>query len=269
MKMAPDEPNRDKYHVPAVESALDVVEVLAASPYPRSISDLAGAVNKSPGQLFRILTTLERRGYVAKIPSTGHYEITLRLLHLAHVTSPMRRLAPAAAPLMRKLSDEIGQSCHLSVLEGGEMVVVHEVSSPQAVRLVIDVGARHPILDTLAGRVVLAGMEPETRALVMDADERLRALSRNARSELEAELELIARQGYAARHSGLHTGVDDYTVAVGQLAHQPLAALTITTLERIGHQHEVDVVIEHLLKTGQEISTALGQQLPVTNETNE
>lgn len=247
-----------KYHVPAVETALDVIEQLAGATRPRSISELAGTVNKGPGSLFRIMTTLERRGYVAKDPASGRYEMTLRLLQLAHQVSPMRRLAPVAAPFMKQLAIELRQSCHLSVIEGADIVVIHEAPSPEPIRLLIDVGARQHILETLSGRVMLAGMTPAARDAVLDGDPVLRALSATARTGLLDELDEIATRGFATRNGGLHSGVDDFTAAVGRLPQSPVAALTVTALQRVDESLETEGIVDRLLSAADAISEALG-----------
>ena len=84
------------YAVPALEKGLDLLEALAAQPEPRSQTDLARALGRSPSEIFRMLACLERRGYIVKEEASGRYRLTLRLYELAHTHTPVDQLLHAA-----------------------------------------------------------------------------------------------------------------------------------------------------------------------------
>ena len=151
-----------KYHVPALEKALDVLEALAASSVPQSLADLARTLKRTSSELFRMLTVLERRSYVLKDPVTGSYSLSLKLYELGHTHSPVERMVGVASRPMRELADDVRESCHLSVLSRGSLMILMQVESPEKLRLSIEVGARFPALHTSSGRLLLAYL-PEAR----------------------------------------------------------------------------------------------------------
>ena len=78
-----------KYHVPALEKGLDILETLASSAVPQSLSELARSLHRSSSELFRMLDSLERRGYILKDLVSGNYRLSLKLYELAHTHSPV------------------------------------------------------------------------------------------------------------------------------------------------------------------------------------
>ncbi|MGH2562597.1 MAG: IclR family transcriptional regulator, partial [Thermomicrobiales bacterium] len=129
-----DESPGPNYHVPALEKGLDILECLAAQGVPLTQAQLARTLGRRPSELFRMLTTLERRGYVQRDPLSGAYSLTLRLFELGHAHSPYDGLLRAAERPMRALTEEVRQSCHLSVIHGGQLLVLAEEQSPTRIR---------------------------------------------------------------------------------------------------------------------------------------
>jgi len=144
-----------EYAVPALEKALDILEVLADGPALSQL-EIAQAVDRSPSQIFRVLTTLERRGYLHRETQSGAYSLSLRLFDLAHRQEPLRTLTDAALSPMRELAAATGQSCNLSVLESGGVRVVAQVESPADFGYRVRVGALFPIGSTATGAVLMA-----------------------------------------------------------------------------------------------------------------
>ncbi|MCS5716249.1 helix-turn-helix domain-containing protein [Herbiconiux sp. CPCC 205716] len=145
-----------EYAVPALDKALDILEVLAGRRDGMSQVEIAGAVERSPSQIFRVLTTLERRGYLFRERQTGLYSLSLRLFDLAHRQEPLRALTAAALAPMRRLADETGQSCNLSVLDVDRVRVVAQAESPGDFGFRVRVGATFSVEETATGAVLRA-----------------------------------------------------------------------------------------------------------------
>lgn len=128
------------YAVPALDKALDVLELLASSATGFTQVEIAERVGRSVGQLFRVLATLERRGLVVR--TDGRYELGVALFDLAHRHPPLRGLVAAAEPELRALAEELQQSCTLAVPDAGGVRVVAQAESPADVGWRVRVGAR-------------------------------------------------------------------------------------------------------------------------------
>lgn len=144
------------YSVPALEKGLDILEALAATPTPLSLAELARDLDRGTAEIFRMLVCLERRSYLRRDPVSGKYSQSLRLFELAHAHPPMKTLLDAAREPMRTVTRTLGESCHLSILERGALLVIARENSPESVRLTIEVGGRFDPERTASGRLLMS-----------------------------------------------------------------------------------------------------------------
>lgn len=146
-----------EYAAPALEKGLDILELLADQPGGLSQSEIAEAVGRSVGQIFRVLATLERRGYVARDRQSGLYTFSMKVFDLAHRHPPLRGLIAIATGPMRELAEAVRQSCNLSVLDTGRVRVIAQVESPADFGYRVRVGALFDVESTATGLVLTAG----------------------------------------------------------------------------------------------------------------
>ncbi len=142
------------YPAPALDKGLDILELLAETAGGLSQSEIAEASGRSVGQMFRMLATLERRGYVLRDAQSGLYFSSMKLFDLAHRHPPLRALVTAAMPAMRSLAETVKQSCNLSVLDADRVRVIAQVESPADFGYRVRVGALFPVDSTATGAVL-------------------------------------------------------------------------------------------------------------------
>ncbi|MBH0024838.1 IclR family transcriptional regulator [Salinibacterium sp. SWN248] len=158
-----------EYTAPALDKGLDILELLAETSGALSQSEIAEATGRSIGQIFRVLSTLERRGYVFRDKQSGLYTLAMKLLELAHRHPPLRGLVSVAQPIMQVLAEQVRQSCNLAVLDGSEVRVVAQVESPADFGFRVRVGATFDLTTTATGSV-LAATSAVTADTVVRAD---------------------------------------------------------------------------------------------------
>jgi len=151
-----------EYSVPALDKAFDVLELLADSTRSLSQTEIAEATGRTVSQLFRVLTTLEARGWLLRDPDSGLYSFSMAAFDLAHRQPALRGLLDAALPPMRALSERVRQSCNLSVVDAGAVRVIAQVESPADFGYRVRVGAVFPAESTATG-AVLTGASTELR----------------------------------------------------------------------------------------------------------
>lgn len=196
------------YFVPALEKGLDVLEALAAAAVPQSLAQLARTLNRTSSQLFRMIDALEKRSYIVRDPVSGAYKLTLKLYELAHTHSPVDQLLKAAEEPMRELADSIRESCHLSVLSRGGLLVIAQAESPEPVRLSVEVGSRALPLNTASGHLLIAFLNPEEQALFLETDPIYAKMSGPERSRLRLELSKIRKSASYLAQSTRRVGID-------------------------------------------------------------
>ena len=124
-----------RYRAPALEKGLDVIELLAAEKSPLNLSAISQRLGRSSGELFRMLQVLEFKGFITTSENGTGYVLTNKLFALAMAQAPVRSLVETALPIMRKLAQDIGQSCHIAVASEDQIVVITRIERPGRSRL--------------------------------------------------------------------------------------------------------------------------------------
>lgn len=256
--------SQSKYHVPSLEKGLDILEALARSQTPLSLTELARKLDRSSSELFRMLAVLEARRYINKGENTGNYALSLRLYELAHLHPPVMNLLEAASQPMEHLTNVLRESCHLSVLRRGRLVVLKEVLSPARVRLSVPVGGRFSPFDTVSGRLLLAYLSEGELAAFLTNSEEYAALNGSGRKSFSAKLAEIRETGVSTAVSETHLGVSDAAVLVGNPQVGLCASLAVASLKASLDPHHFQSIKSQLKQCAQAITQAMG----LDNDTN-
>lgn len=254
LKRAPE------YAVPALDKALDIIELLASRQDALSQVEIALSVERSPSQIFRVLSTLERRGYLARDRASGLYSLSYRLFDLTHRQQPVHGLATAALGPMRRLAEALGQSCNLRVLDGDEVRVVAQAESPADFGFRVRVGAAFPLESTATGAVLSAfgpGQSPEADG-EGGASEQSEPSERSEPSGSSDSSERIRRDGYLERPDPRQPSITDVVYPVLGHGEVAVAALTIPYVATSFSAATTARVHELASATAREISANLG-----------
>jgi DNA-binding IclR family transcriptional regulator len=179
---------------------LNVVEALsdadAGGMGPSAVSEVVGL---DKATVSRLLHTLAEVGWVRQDPETRRYRLTGKILHLASNTRHHLDLRTAAAPYLRELRDELGETVHLGVMENLSVFYVDKLESPNSIQLVSSVGQIMPLHSTSLGKAILAALsedEREGKIARMDLAPRTdRTIT--TRAAFRREIALTQARGYA------------------------------------------------------------------------
>lgn len=249
------------YSVPALDKGLDILEALASSRIPQSLTELARRLNRTPSELFRMLAVLERRAYIARDSVSEGYSLTLKLYELAHTHSPVDQLLRAAMIPMRELAEQIRESCHLSVLRGASLLVVAQAESPEPVRLSVEVGDRVPPLRTASGRLLAAFLEQAEQERLLHADQTRSGMTQKEGASLTDEFRQIRKRGYLLAASTRRAGLDLSCIVGGPRAGV-LAALGVPFLPGSANDGRERKLIPVVQECAARITAALGLTAP-------
>jgi DNA-binding IclR family transcriptional regulator len=251
--------SKTTYAAPAVEKAFEIFELLETQPSGILISEMAVRLNRSVGELFRIVVVMEKLGYLQKSRKDDRYSVAYKLLDLAYRATPAQDLVTAARPAMRRLAIDTGQSCHLVVINGGSGLVITREQNPGTRGFSLRLGAAIDMLASCSGSILLAFSSDGTRDHVL-AEAIAMSDKPVDRAALEAQLAQVRARGYEQRKSPITRGVTDLSFPVFGFDGQVAAALTIPFLELIDGSQTVDMPAarDHLRHAAADISIALG-----------
>jgi DNA-binding IclR family transcriptional regulator len=185
--------------VPALDRALNALELLASSRHGYSLPELSVALKVPKSSAHSLLLTLERRGYLHRNLKTNRYLLGLQLFSLANMALAGSELREKAAPFLRALTGRTRLTAHLAVLDHHEPVLIDKAEPPGVYKLATWLGKRMELHCTGIGKAVLAYFTEDELEQVI----RQRGLPRHndntiaSPKRLRDELARIRRFGYA------------------------------------------------------------------------
>jgi IclR family acetate operon transcriptional repressor len=239
--------------------ALDVLEALARGD-AMSVAEVATSSNVNRAATYRILATLERRGYVLRLPDdVRRYSLGPALRALVRGAASPGDVLTAARPLLREVWEEFGETVNLGVFSQGRVLYLDILESGQGLRTTVTVGTHDELHSTALGKAMLAVLPPgEVRELLTAAP-----LSRKTASTLTSlasvleDVELTRVRGYALDDEENEPGARCVAAAIVDRAGRPVGAVSVS-----GPTWRIDDAT--VVKSGErlcEVARAISEQL--------
>jgi IclR family acetate operon transcriptional repressor len=184
--------------VRVLQKTLDILEILKKERNGIGLADLARSAGIPKATVYRIVATLEIHGYLRR-STNATYQISDKFFSLQRDLSPEQNLLRVAPPIMERVAAQCRETVSLATLDGGEVVVIATVESPQSVRMASKVGNRRHVHTTGLGKILLASMPDKAirRLVQLKGLPRLTANSLTTHAALLAEIHKVRKQGYA------------------------------------------------------------------------
>ena len=142
--------------IQVIDRMMTLLDVLAASPDPVGLKQLAQATGLHPSTAHRILASMTHARLVERHDG-GSYRLGIRLLELGQLVKNRINLREVALPYMQALHEDIGEAINLGVRRDDELVYIERTSSGRSlVRVVYLVGGSAPLHLTSVGKLFLA-----------------------------------------------------------------------------------------------------------------
>lgn len=214
-----------------VDNALEVLELVVRE-QPVGVSDVARATGLPKSTAQRSLLALAEKRWLEQDIETGKWRPAARALVLGIALvedHPERALALIAAPFLRQLLADTGESIHLVVPDGTDVVLVERLASPRAVTVRIPAGVRIPMHWAATGKAILAALpasevaahvnlslQPATEHAIVDLD------------RLEHELAEVRSRGWSHNRGEWNAEVRAVAAAISDRTDRPVAAVSIS-----------------------------------------
>lgn len=243
-----------KYRAPALEKGLDILQLLNHEPKPLTLTAICERLDRSQGEMFRMVQVLQTRGYVDQDPESDGYHLTDLLFSMAMRQPVTQSLVEVAIPAMRTLASEIGQSCHLALHARGDIVVIARMESQEQIGFSVRVGYRRPITNAVSGLTLFAFQPEDVRARWLEMLD-----PRPSAPELKNFLSAAAvarKSGWARAPSSVVNGVTDISAPIIR-GDRAAAALTVPYLKTINSKSSISEVVEKVQAAANSIAARL------------
>lgn len=218
---------RETDFVSGFARGLKVIEAFEEAQPKMSIADIARSTGLDRATARRCLLTLSELGYADY--DGKFFSLTPKILRLGHAYLSATPLTRIVQPFLDQLSDQVGQSASVSVLDGTEIVYVARASQKRVMSINLMPGSRLPAYCASMGRVLLAALsEEEARAVL--ARSTLKSFTAHTLTEpdaLIAEFSHVRAQGYAVIDQELEVGLCSIAVPLFNGRGRVVAALNI------------------------------------------
>ena len=255
----PDQTNATagRYSIAAVERSLDLLEALARIG-PAPLAGLAAETGCTRTAAFRLLRTMEARGFAIQDGPRGPWRLGARCGSLGNAAAAQGALAAAATPIMATLGGICGETIYLRVRDGVESETIAVHRPHRALRIYTEVGRRRP-LHAGPSRLLLAYAPDAVRRQVLAMRlPRFTPSTRTAIDWIVADLERIRARGWLLTTEEVEPGAVSIAAPVRDGTGQVTAILFIgAPLLRL-RPSRARSLLPAVLRAAEELSASLG-----------
>lgn len=245
--------------VQSVDRALSILEVLENSSELLGVTEISHRLNLHKSTLFGLLTTLENKGIVFQDCQTGKYGLGLRLLELGQKVIARMDLRNQARPFLKEIMEQYGETVHLVVRNGEEVVYIDKVEGPQTIGPISQIGKRNPVYCTGVGKCLLAFLTNEEQDTLFGKIE-LKAYTQNTITNhelLKEHFSQIRRQGYSIDNEEIEIGLRCIAAPIFNYTGRVIGAISIAGPSvRLTDQR-----VQELIKPVKECALAISHNL--------
>lgn len=217
--------------VPAATSTMRVLTFLASQPDPVPLDRIMRACGLPRSTAYHLMRAMIAEGFVTHLADERRYGLGVAAFEVGSGYSRQGPLQRLARRPLASLADRVGESAHLAVPHGRDVLYVIEERAPGRPPLVTDVGVRLPAHLTASGRAILAALPAaQVRALYPDRESFVERHGGGptSLSALRTVLAETRQRGYATEDGEITAGLASIAAPVLDHNGLPLAGLAVT-----------------------------------------
>lgn len=206
---------------------LAVIETFSAERPRQSIAEVSTASGLDRATARRCLLTLAHHGYADY--DGKFFTLTPQVLRLGTACLATMPLPQVVQPFLDRLSDDLGESSSVSILDGTEIVYVARAAQRKVMSIALMPGSRLPAFCTSMGRVLLAAL-PEAEAMNVLTAGPLPARTDRTVTDPDAvmaQLAHVREQGYAVIDQEVEMGLRSIAVPLLNSRGDVVAAMNL------------------------------------------
>ena len=142
---------------------IDILQLIADAPRPPSLTDIIDPSELTRPTLYRVLAALEAELLVVQLPDK-RYSLGPRLISLAKNALANNDIRKIARTDLERLGDKTGETVHLAIPSGTQMMIMDKIESREVVRMASVIGMLVPFHTTGVGKAFLVGLKPQKLA---------------------------------------------------------------------------------------------------------
>jgi DNA-binding IclR family transcriptional regulator len=248
----------------AVERALAMLEAVAEVSEGLSNAEISRKLKIPKSSASYLLRTLETRGYVARDAESGKYRVGLKILSLSRGALGGLDVRGVALPVMQRLTQQTGLTCHLAVVDGADAVYIEKVEPEGFIRMDTWVGRRMRVHATSVGKAIVAYVPLEQLQQIIERGgmERRTPKTITSMDKLVKELEKVRNQSFAIDDEENNLGARCVAAPIFDERGAILASLGLSGTTQQVSPRTMPRILEALKDSARHISIGMGYRAP-------
>lgn len=253
---------KSNYVIQSVSHALDVLEQFYGNADEIGVTELSKRLKLHKNNVFRLLATLEARGYIEQNKATENYRLGLKCLQLGQTYVRQMGFLLQAKSTLEEMVKAAGESSFVAIRKGTAIVPLDFVECRSPVRVVSFLATTLPLHCTAAGKIYLAFDSEE--GLSQSLSEKLERYTNKTivdRRLLLEQIKQVSETGYAVEQGEFAEEVVSVAVPVHDYTRSLVGSLAIAgPVHRLTNEKLQKEIVPLILKGGRELSKRLGYQ---------
>ncbi len=221
--------NKGSYVIKSVNHALNLLEAFTEDKDEIGVTELSNRLNLHKNNVFRLLATLETKGYIEQNKATENYRLGLKNLQLGQTFIKQLGLVRPVKPFLKEIVKECNEMVYLGIILQNSVVCLDVEEPNQAVKVTNHVGLRLPIHCTAIGKAQIAySTEEELEKLgILDNMKRFTPNTIVNKVEFIKHIKEVARRGYALDDEEYNPGVKCVAVPIRDYTGRVVGGIAI------------------------------------------
>ena len=246
--------------IQSLARGIDILTFLTNADRPTGLTEIAQAMDLDKSTVYRLLVTLEARGYVVQDADTRRYRPGLQIVALGRKVISNIELRSVAKPWLKRLRQMTRESVELALLADNRAIYIDGEESTETLSVNTEVGKEIPIHCTALGKSLVSHFTREELEKIFIHESLTRYTPRTITTlrELIPHLESVFERGYATDDEEFNLGVRCIAAPILDHRGKVVASVGISgPTIRITHEKMSDLA-QTVMESAQQITHLLG-----------
>ena len=251
--------SRPDYTLRTLRKGLELLEAFEEGTADFALTELSKRLKESPTVVFRILKTLEGRGYIQQDPASKRYSLGLKVWEIGCRAIGRVGVTGLARPVLKWLTEMTGETSYVAVVRGTDTIYVDVVEGLEPLRVYAEPGFRVPLYLTASGKAILAFRGPDlVRQVIAPGMRRLTPATITSARRLRERLGEIRKTGLSVNRGERRPDISALAAPIFDRTGDCIAAVGVSgPLSRFTDER-LEKIAESVRKAAEEISAKLG-----------
>jgi IclR family transcriptional regulator, KDG regulon repressor len=217
-----------KKRLSSVATAIALLKAFSEDEVEIGVSSLSKRLGVAKSTVHRLAVTLVSEGMLEQNPDTGKYRLGIALFGLGALVRRRMDVSAEARPHLFRLRESTGETVHLAILAGTEIMYIYNLESHHAIRMRSDIGVRKPAYCTAEGLAILAFQPESLVAEIIARGLKARTPKTNTSpKKLWKILEEVRERGYAIEDEQSEVGMRSIAAPIRNSSGDVVAAVGV------------------------------------------